>query len=95
MTLEIPESIRSFKHRHYTNIYELYPNERRLYGTESLFGDWDGELLLLAKDFAPARLIEEASMTASRARTIIQTQTRIQASPERKPIANSFFIQGI
>jgi hypothetical protein len=30
-----------------------------LYGTESLYGDWDGELLLLAQDFAPASLLGE------------------------------------
>jgi len=38
---------------------ELCPNETRLYGTESFYGDWDGELLLLAKDFAPASLVRE------------------------------------
>jgi hypothetical protein len=58
-TPTIPESIRLFRTSSYTNIYELCPAETRLYGTESLFGDWDGELLLLAKDFAPEKLVRE------------------------------------
>lgn len=52
-TPPIPDWIRSFRHPHYTNIYELLPDETRLYGTESLFGDWSARLLLLAQDFAP------------------------------------------
>ena len=43
----------------YTNIYELVRNEPRLYGTESLYGRWDGRLLLMAKDFAPTYVVDE------------------------------------
>ncbi|MGH7287592.1 MAG: hypothetical protein ACREI8_06185 [Myxococcota bacterium] len=32
--------------------HELCPGETRLFGTESLYGDWGGRVLLLAKDFA-------------------------------------------
>lgn len=57
-TPPIPSSIRDYRHDAYRNIYELVPDETRLFGTESLFGDWDAELLLLAKDFAPSSLVE-------------------------------------
>jgi hypothetical protein len=53
----IPAEIRDYRAGAYTNIYQLCPDEPRLYGTESLYGDWDAELLLLAKDFAPSALI--------------------------------------
>lgn len=56
-TPTIPAEIRTYRSRSYTNIYQLCPDEVRLYGTESLFGDWDAELLLLAKDFAPSTLV--------------------------------------
>jgi hypothetical protein len=58
-TPPIPGWIKGFHHESYTNIYERCPNETRLYGTESLYGDWDGELLLLAQDFAPASLLDK------------------------------------
>lgn len=58
-TPPLPVWIREYSTRSYTNIYELCPQETRLYGTESLYGDWDGPLLLLAKDFAPSRLVRE------------------------------------
>ena len=53
MTPPLPDWIRDFRcsEGNYTNIYELIPYEPRLYGTESLFGDWNGQLLLLAQDF--------------------------------------------
>ena len=35
----------------YTNIYELLPDEPAVYGTETLYGDWAGALLVLAQDF--------------------------------------------
>lgn len=35
----------------YTNIYELLPDERAVYGTETLYGDWAAALLVLAQDF--------------------------------------------
>jgi len=61
MSIMIPVDIRAFRHDGFKNIYEpdFCPNETRLYGTESLYGDWNGELLLLAKDFAPSNLIRE------------------------------------
>ena len=50
--------MREFRLDGYRNIYELLPNETKIYGTETLYGDWDAELLLLAKDFAPVDLVE-------------------------------------
>jgi len=58
-TPPIPDWIRDFRTPNYTNIYELCPDESRLYGTESLYGDWSAEVLLLAKDFAPRCLIDD------------------------------------
>jgi hypothetical protein len=55
----IPAEIKGFKTQEYTNIYELVPGETRLYGTESLYGDWSGELLLLAKDFACSQYVQK------------------------------------
>lgn len=54
MTPPIPDWIRDFRcpKGRFRNIYEYVPDEPRLYGTESLFGNWEGELLLLAQDFA-------------------------------------------
>jgi hypothetical protein len=43
----------------YENAHVLCPRETRLYGTESLYGDWDGAVLLLAKDFAPSRIVHD------------------------------------
>ncbi len=59
MTPPLPDSITSFRLNGYTNVYELCPGETRLFGTEDLFGDWNGRVLLLAKDFACSRLIRE------------------------------------
>lgn len=58
-TPTIPGWIRGFRSEAYTNIYELCPRETRLYGTESLFGDWSAPVLLLAKDFAPRRIVTD------------------------------------
>jgi len=58
-TPRIPSRIRRSPSSAYTSIYEFCPNETRLYGTESLYGDWDGELLLLSKDFAPRWVVEK------------------------------------
>ena len=58
-TPAIPAWIRAYRSRSYTNIYQLCPDETRLFGTESLYGDWDADLLLLAKDFAPSRLVRQ------------------------------------
>ena len=38
----------------YVNAHRLVPDENRLFGTESLFGDWCGEVLLLAEIFGSA-----------------------------------------
>lgn len=51
--------MREFRLDGYRNIYELLPNETRIFGTESLYGDWGAEILLLAKDFAPSYIVEE------------------------------------
>lgn len=50
--------MRSFKPpAGWTNVFELVPSNERLYGTETLFGDWNGRTLLLAKDGAPTHVI--------------------------------------
>lgn len=59
MTPPIPADIRNARVKGYRNVYELLPHETRLYGTESLYGDWNGRLLLLAKDFACSSLVQE------------------------------------
>lgn len=41
----------------YVNAHHVLPGETRLYGTESLYGDWNGRFLLLAKDFAPSKVL--------------------------------------
>lgn len=41
----------------YVAAHQLVPGETRLFGTESLYGDWGGEILLLAKDFGPTRIV--------------------------------------
>lgn len=56
-TPPLPSWIRNYRTRCYTNVYAMCPAERRLYGTESLYGDWSAELLLLAKDFGPSGLV--------------------------------------
>jgi hypothetical protein len=37
----------------YVNIFDLNLGNANLFGTETLLGDWDGPLLVVAKDFAP------------------------------------------
>lgn len=59
MTPPIPDWMKNTRVSGYTNIYELLPNEPRVYGTESLFGDWNGRVLLLAQDFAPAQFVKD------------------------------------
>ena len=41
----------------YIAAHRLVQGEPRLFGTESLYGDWGGEVLLLAKDFGPTRIV--------------------------------------
>jgi len=43
----------------YVSAHSLCPGETRLYGTESLYGDWSGEVLLLAKDYGPSRILHD------------------------------------
>ncbi len=61
MTPEIPDWIRDYRcpNGRFRNIYEYDPEETRLYGTESLFGDWDGELLVLGQNFSCTDTIEQ------------------------------------
>jgi len=58
MTPPIPESISRFELDGYVNALTRLPGESRLFGTESLYGDWNGRCLLLAKDFACSAQLE-------------------------------------
>ena len=49
-TPKIPRWICDFTHPGYTNVLSFLPRCPRLYATETLFGDWDASVLLLAKD---------------------------------------------
>ena len=49
---DIPQSIKALRVDGYRNIFELVPNCPRLFGTETLCGDWDGEILIVAQDFS-------------------------------------------
>jgi hypothetical protein len=55
----IPEEIRAIRHPAYKNIFEYELGNENLWGTETLFGDWAGHTLIVAKDFYPAELIEQ------------------------------------
>jgi len=44
--------------RNYKNVFEMGIDPPTIYGTEHLLGDWSGELLLAAQDFAPAHEVE-------------------------------------
>ena len=57
-TPPIPNWIKALRVPGYRNIYEYELGQQNLHGTEMLFGDWSGELLLLAKDFAPSEYVE-------------------------------------
>lgn len=52
-TPKIPEPFRERAFDGWLNIFHLLPECTRLYGTETLFDNWNGEVLLLAKDAAP------------------------------------------
>ena len=76
-TPKLPDWIRGFPtnksiERNFKNIYELLPNETKLYGTEALvdengvpeptwsYGNWkEAELLLLAQDASNVELIQK------------------------------------
>lgn len=49
-TPAVPRHLRAFRHPLYVNTYERLPQESRFFGTETLFGDWDADVLLLAQD---------------------------------------------
>jgi hypothetical protein len=46
----VPRHLRDFRHPLYVNTFERLPRERRFFGTETLYGDWDADVLLLAQD---------------------------------------------
>lgn len=58
-TPPLPPSIRAFRHARYETAHMLagLEGETKLFSTETLFGDWDGETLLLAKDAAPSEVL--------------------------------------
>jgi hypothetical protein len=58
-TPPLPNWITNAEVRGYVAAHRVVAGERRLYGTETLFGDWGGEVLLLAKDWGPARILRE------------------------------------
>ena len=58
-TPPLPPWIREAAVGGYLTAHTLLPGETRLYGTESLYGDWDAPVLLLAKDFAPSKVLHE------------------------------------
>lgn len=67
-TPAIPDRFRRFEHPGYTNVFSIFPDCPRLYATETLFGDWDAPVLLLAKDAAPTHVIRRlATSEGSRA----------------------------
>lgn len=59
-TPDVPDVIRRIRHPAYKNIYEYDLGNQNLWGTESLLGDWNGEYLLIAKDFYPSSYIDAA-----------------------------------
>ncbi len=58
-TPPLPDWIVTAQVSGYTNAHELLPEEARLYGTETLYGDWGGQVLLLAKDWGPSSILRE------------------------------------
>ena len=58
-TPKLPDWIRQADVPDYVTAHQLCSGESRLYGTESLYGNWDGQILLLAKDFAPSSLVRD------------------------------------
>lgn len=59
MTPPLPQWLTGFHLPGYVNVYEVLPDETRLYGTESLYGDWNARVLLLAKDFACSDILHQ------------------------------------
>jgi hypothetical protein len=57
----VPDCIRRFSYPGWINVFQLVPTNDHLYATETLFGDWDSRVLLLAKDACPTRAIQGSS----------------------------------
>jgi hypothetical protein len=53
----LPGWIRCARVSGYATAHAVCPAETRLFGTESLYGDWGGRLLLVAKDWGPSRIL--------------------------------------
>jgi hypothetical protein len=73
---EVPDWVRAYvPPTGWTNVFSLVPSNDHLYATETLFGDWSGRTLLLAKDAAPTQIIRalrdkgEPSLASRPART--------------------------
>jgi hypothetical protein len=58
-TPPIPTKFRTFRAQpHYTSIFEIYPDETRIYGTEDWHGDWSARVLFMAKDAGSSRIFK-------------------------------------
>lgn len=55
----VPDWIRDFRCEGWTNVFERLPDEDYSYGTESLFGNWNAPVLLLAKDWGPTCWLDD------------------------------------
>ncbi len=56
-TPPIPDTFKTFRAPpHYRSIFEIYPNETRIYGTEDWHGDWGADILFMAKDAGSSRI---------------------------------------
>lgn len=62
---QVPDWIRRFSYPNWTNVFHLVPNNKSLYPValhadwQSQFNDWNGRILLLAKDGCPTRVIRD------------------------------------
>lgn len=80
-TPAIPDFIKAIRHDGYKNIFEfddgVFPKsqEKNLWGTETLCGDWDGKLLIILKDFAPTGHFEDRHDVRPRYSHTIDSQT--------------------
>src|SRR5262245_52165604 len=81
-TPPLPGWIRLAEVPGYTAAHRLCPEEARLYGTASLYGDWGGRVLLLAKDFGPSCIVRERIAAGDprpyRHGPAVQTNVRLQ-----------------
>src|SRR5207244_9846370 len=61
----VPKKIREFSYPGWTNVFKLVPNNKILYPEalrpdwKTQFNDWNGRILLLAKDGCPTRVISD------------------------------------